>query len=361
MKFSAQCRIRNKTIKTMHISKKAIMSFIVALTSVVSMAQPYYHIMKEDNGKLTEQKGYNGMDYKIKIDMVKSEIRPKEAIGGKITVESDYDCTRSSLKRSFWFTKNGNVYYNDSTNKFYFEKSQLDFPSDPYTKNHCGHFRWGTRIKACIGTGYPIGVNALYQIKKETDFYFANPENLPKLQEDLGNEKWAVLSACEWEYVCETLGEYGWKVDGKTCFLIDTTPDKSLLRSIEAKNGGKTMSKADFESYEDKGLVCLPASGYRSDNYYDINHNRIIATVAYDYSGLRSPEFSMGTVEPYFVGLGSLGYYWSCTPFYQTSLYKSFSLNFDLYKAGIYRNDSDGFGDYRYYGYAVRLVVLADD
>ena len=42
----------------MNISKKMIMSFIVALTSVVAMAQPYYHIMKEINGRLIEETKY---------------------------------------------------------------------------------------------------------------------------------------------------------------------------------------------------------------------------------------------------------------------------------------------------------------
>ena len=50
----------------MNFSKKAILSFIVALTSVVSMAQPYYHIMKEVNGKLIEETAYNGKKYNIK-------------------------------------------------------------------------------------------------------------------------------------------------------------------------------------------------------------------------------------------------------------------------------------------------------
>ena len=36
----------------MNISKKALMSFLMALTSLIAMAQPYYHIMKEENGKL---------------------------------------------------------------------------------------------------------------------------------------------------------------------------------------------------------------------------------------------------------------------------------------------------------------------
>ena len=77
----------------MNISKKTILSFIVALTSVVSMAQPYYHIMKEENGKLTEETAYNGKDYNIKIDMVEAEKKPVGAIGGKITIESTWKCS----------------------------------------------------------------------------------------------------------------------------------------------------------------------------------------------------------------------------------------------------------------------------
>ena len=322
----------------MNISKKAIMSFIVALTSVVAMAQPYYHIMKEENGKLIEQTGYDSKDYKIKIDMVKSENRPKDAIGNKITIES-YDCDMSPLKRSFWFTKNGNVYYNNSEKKFYFEKSQIDYPSGTYSKDHCGHFLWARSIDECIDDTEKS--NSLsWPNPTETDFYFANPENLPKLQEDLGNERWAVLSACEWAYVCRYLGEYGWYVGGKLCYLIDTTPNKRLLTSMGLKYR-KSISKADFESYEAKGIVCLPASGYRADKYWDA---------------------SGWVVDPYFVGQGSLGYYWSCTPFYYQGKLKSYYMNFESrYRAPVYQGDFRHFGDFRAYGFAVRLVILAND
>ena len=96
--------------KTMNISKKALMSVIMALTSVVSMAQPYYHVMKRDGINQTEEAVYDAKTYKIKVDMIKP--RPKDAIGGRITLE-DYDC-HISPKRSFYFTKHGNVYYNKS-------------------------------------------------------------------------------------------------------------------------------------------------------------------------------------------------------------------------------------------------------
>ena len=326
----------NKNNKTMNISKKAILSFIVALTSVVSMAQPYYHIMKEENGKLIEETAYNGKKYNIKIDMEKH--KPKDAIGGKITIESTWKCSMSPLKRSFYFTKHGNVYYNKSEDKFHFESSQLDYPSGSYNYNHVGHFHWDRTIDGCIKSG---SWGATFH-GGETTFYFANPAFLEKLQEDLGNEKWAVLSACEWEYVCETLGEYGWKVDGKTCFLIDATPGKSLLNAIRNENGGKkTLTKAQFEAYEAQGLVCLPASG--------VHYDKAMALNVY--------------ITSYWSGQGSYGYYWSCTPSLTNDIaavdkssrpgtwYMSFVSN----KAGV------SHGAVRGDGFAVRLVILADD
>jgi len=302
----------------MNISKKALMLFIVALTSVISMAQPYYHIMKDVNGKLTEETGYNGKDYNIKISM--EGPKPKDAIGGRITIEN-FDC-HISPKRSFYFTKNGNVYYNDSEKKFYFEKSQLDYPKN-YSKNHCGHFNWGRSIKECTDIQTSLG----WPDAKEEDFYFANPEYLPKLKEDLGNEEWAVLSCCEWSYVCANLGECGWKVNDKPCFLIDATPGKSLLRTIQAEhNGEKTMSIEEFESYEAQGLVCLPASGLR----------RVSS----------------------FYGQGYSADYQSCTPSSDIGggvESGTYHMSFDPREAGVKS------GPARSIGYAVRLVILADD
>lgn len=293
----------------MNISKKAIMSFIVALTSVISMAQPYYHIMKEENGKLIEDTVYNGMDYNIKIDMV-NEDKPDDAIGNKITVEG-YDCYDSKFKRSFYFTNKGNIYY--SSYHFYFEKSQLDCSNN--TSNHIGLFRWGRTRDECLSKSYKL---YWAHNNSEQEFYFANPKKFSMPRND--NKKWAVLSVCEWRYVCEKLGECGWKVDGKTCFLIDTTPGKSLLRTIESKNKGKFMSKDDFEYYEAKGLVCLPATGW----YWGTNN--------------------YGEASDY-------GDYWSCTP--SNSIEHSWLMYFGPGYAGT-------LGYYRSEGHAVRLVVLAN-
>ena len=304
----------------MNISKKAFMSFIIALTSLVAMAQPYYHVMKREGIILTEEAAYNAKNYKIRVDMEKP--RPKDAIGGRITLEH-YDCDKSSLKRSFYFTKHGNVYYNNSEGKFYFENSQLDYPRR-YSKDHCGHFCWDSNLEGCIDVkSYVLNTNAT-----ETYFYFADPANLPKLKEDLGNEEWAVLAACEWSYVCENLGEYGWKVDGKTCFLIDATPGKSLLTELRNKNNGnpRDLSIDEFKSLEAQGLVCLPASGLLKN------------TSLY--------------------GQNITGYYWSSTP--------SNDMLYGQGKAGVHSMDFDSSrartwsGPKRRFGYAVRLVILAD-
>ena len=206
------------------------------------MAQPYYHMMKEENGILTEETGYDSKDYKIKIDMDKP--KPKDAIGGMITIES-YDCDMSPLKRSFYFTNKGNVYYNYVYDQFFFANEQFitnyTFIGGKYkyTMNHSNLFYFADDIKNCIN---PNGF-VRYQDQTETYFYFANPKNFGRLQENYGNEKWSVLSACEWDYVCRYLGEYGWTVGGYRCFLIDTTPGKSLLKAITSENNGvKSMS-----------------------------------------------------------------------------------------------------------------------
>ena len=304
----------------MNISKKAFMSFIMALTSLVAMAQPYYHVMKRDGSNLTEEAINNAKTYKIRVDM--NEPKPKDAIGGKITIESDYGCNTSPLKHSFYFTKKGNVYYDFYADKFFFEKSQLDYPRGWYDMSHCGHFLWGKSITDCISSpGKKEYLDLGWPKAREKDFYFANPDNLPRLQEDLGYERWAVLSYCEWDYVLENLGESGWLVDGETCFLIDTTPGKSLLSELHRKKSGKIsrLSIEEFKSLEAKGLVCLPASGVRIANeFYDI---------------------------------GGGGHYWSCTPADDNTAYSPL---FDLSGSGM--NHSG----YRGTGGAVRLVILAD-
>ena len=299
----------------MNISKKAIMSFIVALTSVVSMAQPYYHMMKEENGILTEETGYDSKDYKIKIDMDKP--KPKDAIGGMITIES-YDCDMSPLKRSFYFTNKGNVYYNYVYDQFNFVNNQLAYTLGTYSMNHCEHFYFGATIERCI---FP-GPTNIYDDHKETFFYFANPENLGRLQENLGYEKWGVLSACEWDYVIRNLGEYGWQIGNEyNFFLIDTTPGKSLLKAIKSKNRGKKyMSRKDFFEYEPQGLVALPNAGYREDrNIKKINGE---------------------------------SRYWSCTPSYRSG--SPYCMKFAGSSAGMAADHSG-------HGCCVRLVILVDD
>ena len=290
----------------MNISKKALMSFLMALTSLIAMAQPYYHVMKQDGNKLTEEAMYDGGTYKIKIDMNKP--KPKDAIGGQITIEysTKCKCHNVSTPTNFYFTNKGNVYYDRG---LHFEKSQLDYS---HSSNHIGLFRWGRYLDDCL-TGRSFRV---YWNSTQT-FYFANPKNLRNID---GTGQWYLLSSCEWDYVCKNLGECGWTVDGKTCYLIDTTPGKSLLRTIESIKGEKAMSREDFEYYENKGLVCLPASGWAR------NYNN---TYGHGYSG----------------------YYWSSTPSLN-SIEHAWCMQFNSWTADIW-------GDYRSESYALRLVKSA--
>ena len=308
----------------MNISKKALMSFHMVLTSLVAMAQPYYHIMKEENGKLIEETGYDSKDYKLKIDMDKP--KPKDAVGGMITIES-YDCDMSPLKRSFYFTKNGNVYYNKVYDALFFDDNceyEIRAYYSDYHREICGHFYFCKNLKECVDRRTWAGRS---YCQTETDFYFANPENLPKLQKDLGNERWGVLSACEWDYVCKALGESGWTVDGKTVFLIDTTPNKSLLTELRNKNRGRTsnLTVGEFRSLAARGLVCLPACGY--------------------FDGYKVEK------------MGSYGYYWSCTPSTKSRMHEVWAMKFGSKNAGMTYDDLY----YSLHGAAVRLVILADD
>lgn len=309
----------------MNISKKALMSFIMALTSLIAMAQPYYHVMKQDGSNQTEEAIYDSKNYKIRVDMVPAEEKPKDAIGGKITIVR-YDCDKSCLKRSFYFSKHGNVIYDNTVKKFRFESGQMDrmgwygvyrFKDGMIGSNDVyQHFKRGRTIDECIGTSY-ISTSA-----SEEDFYFTNPKNLPKLQEDLGNERWGVLSACEWEYVIDALSETSIVCTSENCvrcLLIDTTPGWSLLKDWHKQTNYPFMSWEQYEKYKRQGLVFLPASGRRGTN---------------------------GKID----SSGEIGYYWSCTP---VGSNKSWCMGFDMSNKSVYESNNGA-------GYCVRLVILAD-
>jgi hypothetical protein len=311
----------------MNISKKALMSFLMALTSLVAMAQPYYHVMKQDGSNQTEEAIYDSKDYKIRVDMVPAEEKPKDAIGGKITIVR-YDCDKSCLKRSFYFTKHGNVIYDNTEKKFYFESGQMDRIGwygvyidkmfGPISNDIYQHFKWGKTIDQCIGTR-----NISASVSSEEDFYFTNPKNLPKLQEDLGNERWGVLSACEWEYVIEALSEGICVCTSDICcrcLVIDSTPAKSLIKELQKKaHNYPFLTWEEYCEYARKGLVFLPASGSRG---------------------------TKGKID----NSGEAGRYWSCTP---VDSNKSWCMGFGMSYKTVYESNNGA-------GYCVRLVILAD-
>ena len=81
------------------------------------------------------------------------------------------------------------------------------------------------------------------------------------------------------------------------------------------------MSKEDFEYYEAKGLVGLPATGL-ARNYNNTYYH------------------------------GNYGCYWSCTPS-RNSIEHAWRLFFSS-------NNADVLGDFRSESYALRLVLLAN-
>ena len=330
----------------MNISKKAIMSFIVALTSVVAMAQPYYHIMKEENGKLIEDTVYNGMDYNIKINMI--EPAPEGAIPIKIDL-TDYSC--EGLTRSFYFTKFGNLYIDTNETetvdgqvmgKFKQEEKQYTCAQtgakaqEEWNAGHKAYFAWAKSYYWCLGTFTSVPLMDATGDEQEGDFWISQKATQEKLKRDLGNQEWGVLSHCEMGYI---MSKYGSKkgnykiytdntystLVSNNCYMIDlqTTFDESgkpkthpLLDQIKDYK----LSVEEFENLEAQGLVCLPAAGNR---------------------GLGGVNTSAGTT----------GWYWTCTPY---GVWDGFALAFG--SGTVFLSGSS----HRYAGGAVRLVILAD-
>ena len=119
-----------------------------------------------------------------------------------------------------------------------------------------------------------------------------------------------------------SLGEAGWSIGVRSnCFVIDTTPGKSLLKAIKKENKSpysKSMTWQQFKKYEAQGLVCLPASGYREERAVQ--------------------------------GGDRYGDYWSCTPY---GWNKTWTMCFGMTGCSLRNEWNDT-------GHAVRLVILAD-
>ena len=333
----------------MNISKKALMSFLMALTSAVSMAQPYYHVMKRDGINQSEEAVYNAKNYKIKVDMVKPA--PEGVIPVKIEL-TDYSCY--GLTRSFYFTKFGNLYIdtNDTETvngkvmgKFKQEEkqyicAQTDTKAlEEWNSGHKAHFLWGKSYNKCLRIYENHSLNDGTTTDDESSFWISQKETQKKLKRDLGDQEWAVLSRCEMEYIVNKFGSkagnYKIYTDNtystlvsNNCYMIDmqTTLDERgnpkthpLLDQIKDYK----LSVEEFENLEAQGLVCLPAVGYCSTslaNYYN---------------------------------QGTGAYYWTCTPYpdNENALAMAFIWSSTKYRLQ-YIN--------RRFGAAVRLVVLAD-
>ena len=331
----------------MNSSKKTLMSFLMALTSLTAMAQPYYHVMKRDGINQTEEAAYNAKKYKIKVDMIKPA--PEGAIPGKVNL-TDYSC--DGLTRSFYFTKFGNLYIDTNETetvdgqvmgKFKQEEKQYTCAQtrakayEEWNAGHKAYFAWARSYYWCLGTFTCVTTMDATGDEQEGDFWISQKDTQKKLKRDLGNQEWAVLSKCEMSYIMHKLGNkrerYKIYTDNTystlvsdNCFMIDlqTTFDESgnptthpLLDQIKDYK----LSVEEFEKLEAQGLVCLPATGCR-------------------------------LVEGWYEAVGSRGEYWTCTPY---EIWHSSALIFRL-DVNAYITDLC----YRHVGRAVRLVILAD-
>ena len=337
----------------MNISKKALMSFLMALTSLTAMAQPYYHVMKRDGINLTEEAAYNAKKYKIKVDMIKPA--PDGAIPGKVDL-TDYSC--NGITRSFYFTKFGNLYIDTNETetvdgqvmgKFKQEEKQYTCAQtgakaqEEWNAGHKAYFAWAKSYDLCCLAYFTIEgyVHDAKANDQEGDFWISQKDTQKKLKRDLGNQEWAVLSKCEMGYIMSKLGDkrgsYKIYTDNTyttlvsdNCFMIDlqTTFDESgapITHPLLDQIKDYKLSVEEFEKLEAQGLVCLPAAGYRSlwDSFED---------------------------------MGADGIYWTCSPFkmmecYSFSFYWSWN---NLYQVYVSAHTP------RTYGLPVRLVILAD-
>ena len=183
----------------------------------------------------------------------------------------------------------GNLYWDGSA--FRFEANQWSFAST-WDASHVSHFKWSDAANA-VTSNYSFSGNL---------FCASN------FTVDGDSHTWRTLSNSEWDYLLYTrtnaLSLRAWKDLGNNVKGLVILPDgdASVMSSIS--------STADLETY---GAVFLPAAGLRR------------GTDVYD--------------------AGSLGYYWSGTP------YDDGAYDMNFYSGNV----SVNYG-YPNYGYSVRLV-----
>ena len=264
------------------------------------------------------------------------------ALSGVFTVSDDGNGNVKKVR----FSK-GNLYYDGTQSKYFFEAKQYDVPLLTFNKetdNHVGHFYWSKDANVARSLSNYTDSGA-----SDTDVFFTNDsENQakPNLEFTVNGQTgfWRVLSGGdngEWSYLLNSRNTAyvsnrryaAVKVNGMAGLLI--FPDDFSSWPSEAGDEPQTFDTnsdnwndrnytvEQFTVLQNNGCVFLPAAGFRDGN--------------------------PGSPEPAFVcNVGDSGYYWSASPTDEISAY-------DLYFYS--GNVGPSFNNNRYQACSVRLVT----
>ena len=204
-----------------------------------------------------------------------SGFKPGYALPGKFSVAGD---------RQVHFSR-GNLYYDGSA--FWFESSQYGSWGS-WNQSHVSHFSWsGNASVACAQEYSDAGAAA-------NDVFFTNAtETTAKSDFTVNGEtgKYRTLSNAEWTYLfsgrsnASALYKYGVTVCGKeNCIVL--APDGFIGTLADSYDASA------WAAAEAKGLVCLPATGYRDGS--KVSH--------FDSKGYYWTSSAAGGGSAYYVG-----------------------------------------------------------
>lgn len=226
-----------------------------------------------------------------------------------------------SATKKVRFSK-GNLYWDGSA--FHFENCQYDHYGY-WENNHVRHFFWSKTASVAYAEKYKD------PDRRENDVLFTNstPETAKSdFTVDNITGKYRTLSNEEWKYLFETRtnADNLYKSEVTVCGLsncVVIAPDNWDINTNPLQT---SYSAPDWVKAEAIGLVCLPATGYRSTTQYDGNYN------------------------PRIVGVGDYGYYWSSSAIDTNFAYLVRFVHYHHIYANEYENRFD-------VGCSIRLVL----
>ena len=256
----------------------------------------------------------------------------KDALSGVFTVAAD---GQGNPTKKVLFSK-GNLYYNGAT--FNFEANQYDTtPSSRGARvdNHISHFMWCDNATNAMALKYESGWYG-----ENTSFFAAKNFTVN------GYSGWGVLTGGangEWAYLLNTR---------KTIYGKDTDVENRRYAAVKVNGmAGLLIFPDDFSSWPSEAGNEPQTFNNNSSNWNDRNYTVEQFTVLQNNgcvflpaAGDRSGSSGSADVS----GVGSLGYYWSASPYGGNFAY---DLNFN--SGGVYPNNIDA----RNRAQSVRLVT----